>query len=204
MRARISAARRRAWSAEDDPMAANRKRMPPGSCRGRQPNNRPGRSVDLQPARVPARRNGAEFNPAFTCYALARARIGIGHRAGERGAARRQRPAQGGIRQAVGKHHRRAARSAYGPAVLQPVQHRGLTLRSASGIGMRRGLDCAVIAADALQTFGREINQQRVFAIARPYAAYGPRGKPAAGGRRNRAAPARDACAVRVRGAGGA
>ena len=60
---------------------------------------------------------GAGLNPAFACDALARVRLGIWHRAGERGAARGQRPAQGGIRQASRECHRRAALSTYGPAV---------------------------------------------------------------------------------------
>ena len=140
----------------------------------------------------------------FAAHALVGVGVGIAHRAGERGPARGQRPAESGIGQAGGECHRRAARRARGPACLQPVQHRRLAIRSAAGVGMGRCLDRAVIAADALETLGREIDQQRVFAITRPHAAQGPVGKPAAAGRRNRAAPARDACAIRIGSAGGA
>ena len=79
-------------------------------------------------------------------------------------------PPKSGIGQAGGECHRRAARRAHGPACLQPVQHRRLAICSAAGVGMGRCLDRAVIAADALEAPGREIDQQRVFAITRAHA----------------------------------
>ena len=141
---------------------------------------------------------GTILELAFAAHTFVGVGVGIAHRAGERGAARGQRPAEGGIRQAGGERHRRAARGTRSPACLQPVQHRRLAIRSAAGVGMGRCLDRAVIAADALEALGREIDQQRVFAITRPHATQRPIGKPAAAGRRNRAAPARDACAIRI------
>ena len=140
----------------------------------------------------------------FAAHALVRVGVGIAHRAGERGAARGQRPAERCIRQAGGQRYRRAARSARGPASFQPVQHRGLALRSAARIGVGCGLDGAVIAADALEALRREIDQQRVFAKTSAHATQRPSRQPAAGGRRDLAAPSRDACAVRVGRAGGA
>ena len=114
--------------------------------------------------------------------------VGIAHPASQSRTPRGQRASRRGVRQAIGQGHGRAAHSALGFAAFQPVQDRGLPGRR-TAVSVRRRVDRPVIAPDTLEAFGLEVDQQRVFAVARPQPAFRPSGPPAGPGRRHRAGP---------------
>ena len=122
---------------------------------------------------------------ALAAHALARMAVGVAHPTGERGAARGQGAAGVRRREAGRQRHRGASGATLGPAVLQPVQDRD----PSAAIGMRRGVDRPVVAARALERRGRQVDQQRVLAIAGLQPAQRPRGLPAGRGRRHGAGP---------------
>ena len=113
---------------------------------------------------------------------------GVAHAARERRPARRQRRRRQATRQG---HHRRAADIPDDP-VFQPVQARARRTAVAAGrIGPQRHLHRPVIGADALEARRIDVDQQRVVAVPRPYAALRPVRQPPRRRRRDRARPRR-------------